>query len=129
MDQLGLTFEADEHAVAIARLPDGLRRLAEEIRVTTMTGPISADRLALMLGTDRRSIAASVNELILEHRLPIGSARSKPAGYYWIRTREELEQACRMYHSTAMELLMREAALKKITVDALLGQMALGEEC
>jgi len=123
MEQATLDFERDEE---IAGLPGGLKMLAGLIRgMGNYQQPVRADWLAHALDTNLRSIAASVRELVMSHRLPIGSTRTRPAGYYWIRTREELEAACAMYHETAIELLRREAALKRMTLDELMGQMRL----
>ena len=124
-EQATLNFDVPAE---IAALPEGQRRLAEMIHAAHFDMPASASYLAPILQTDLRTIAANVEELIVKHRLPIGSVRGKPAGYYWIRTREELDAACAMLHATAMKLLVREAALKKITIDDLLGQMRLDLE-
>ena len=111
------------HSVIIENLPEGLRRLADEIRVARFDKPASAMFLAHSLDTDNRSIAASVEELIVKHRLPIGSTRGAPSGYFWIRNKTELDAACLMLHNTAMKLLVREKALKRTTNDALLNQI------
>jgi len=123
--QFDVPPKTSEATRLIAALPEGIRRLAQEIHYARFDYPLSGKRLARILNTDLRTIAASVEELIVKHRLPIGSVRGAPAGYYWIHTRAELDAACAMLHITAMKLLIREAALKKITMDALLGQMRL----
>lgn len=125
MEQLAINFERRDE---VERLPVGLRRLAELIRNHDVSRPAGAQEMAFLCKTNVRGIAASVRELVMRHRLPIGSTRGSPAGYYWIRSREELDGACAMYHETAMELLRREAALKRITVDELLGQLKLEHE-
>ncbi len=118
-EQATLDFEAAN----LSGLPDGLRRLAAFIRLGSFDQPISGRRLATNLDVDLRTIAASVEELIVKHRLPIGSVRGAPAGYFWIRSHGEREAACAMLHSTAMRLLVREKALRDITNDELLQQI------
>ena len=131
MEQTELTFETpfdiarDDAQATIDALPVGLKRLALIIRQSRKESPIMGRSLGQFLGCDLRSIAASVQALVLEHRLPIGSTRGEPSGYYWIHSLDELDAVCAMYHNTAMKLLVREAALKRITLDELLGQMRL----
>ena len=114
--------------LGVDKLPEGLRRLAHLIAVRRFDQPVSGKRLARILVTDTRTISASVEELIIKHRLPIGSTRGAPAGYYWIRTADERDAACAMLHNTAMKLLFREQALKRITNDQLLNQIRMSLE-
>jgi len=118
--QLTLDFE---RAAEMEALPAGLRILAETIRKHSYDRPVPGSHLAKVLGSDLRGIAAQVRALVIIHRLPIGSIRTGKGGYYWIRTHEELEAACNLYHETALELLRRESALKKISLHELLGQL------
>lgn len=120
--QIQMTLDFDPEA-QVRNLPNHLRKLAETISLYHITAPVPARQLARMVETDLRGVGRAVRELILTYRLPIGSTRGGKGGYFAIRTHEELETACRLLHETALDMLSREAALKKISLPSLLGQM------
>ncbi len=61
---------------------------------------------------DGRSIREAVNELI-EQGYPIGSLTSPPYGYFWVLTREELEECVRNYESRAQENFRKAKRLRE----------------
>lgn len=69
-----------------------------------------------------REIRTEIKHLVESHGEWIGSCAR---GYFVIRTNQELVDACRYYHGYALSLLRVEAKLKKISMPALMGQMAL----
>lgn len=76
----------------------------------------------LIVKYHEREIRDTIKHLVTRHGERIGSCKN---GYYMIETSEELEQACKYYHSYAMSLLHVEARLRKVALADLLGQLRM----
>lgn len=55
--------------------------------------PRPQSEITRLLGIDKRTVSAIINELIVKHGIPIGSNRYEPTGYYLIENAEELQKA------------------------------------
>jgi len=69
-----------------------------------------------------RVIRSILKHLVCFHGERIGSCHR---GYYMVETSEELERACKYYHSYAMSLLHVEARLRNTSLAELMGQIAM----
>jgi len=59
--------------------------------------PIRIEDMAKMERISHRSVWASIERLRTDHRLPIGSRRDSPGGYFWIRDDEDLDVTLGFY--------------------------------
>lgn len=59
--------------------------------LTTPETPVSLTALMQELNTTERPIKGFIESLRKEWRLPIGSSRNHPTGYYWISTPEQMK--------------------------------------
>jgi hypothetical protein len=66
-----------------------------------------------------------VQRLILKHYVPIGS--SNPKGYYIIKTKEEMEEACRFLLAPALKMIKRVARIKRVASHILMKQIIMEE--
>ncbi len=83
--------------------------------------------LALAVGIPGREIQKVVHRLRVEHRQPIASTAAKPAGYYLVETAAEIEQFVREQRRKALGTLAAIAAVRRVALPELLGQLAI--EC
>jgi hypothetical protein len=77
------------------------------------------------VGLSARELQHVVHRLRVEHGAPIASAAGKPAGYYLVDTAAELEACYREHRAKALSTLQAMAALRRIHLGELLGQLAL----
>lgn len=87
---------------------------------------LTAELLARELDVSDRLLRQTIEALVEVYGLPIGSSVGSPPGYYWITTAEEIEATCRNLRARAMACLVREARLRKMHLEELLGQLRLG---
>jgi len=75
---------------------------------------IQIDALCARTGLSERQVKGAVSYLILRHKFRIGSCRNKKigAGYFVIRTPEEIEQTVRPLRAQALTMLRRIAILE-----------------
>lgn len=84
--------------------------------------------LAERVGISTRSLQTIINHLIVDHKKPIGSTSKKPAGYYIVSNDEDLDEALKNLRHRAMSILHRMAALRRVSLNELLGQLRLEDE-
>lgn len=86
------------------------------------TNAVSGDDLARMLGISPREMRKMTDEVIDE-----GVALcSHPANGYWIaENAQELEATCQFHRTRALHELAKEAKLRKMPMQDLLGQLHL----
>lgn len=89
---------------------------------------IGLDALALASDLPERTVQHVVSHLIERHQVPIGSAVSKPMGYFVIQTDEELQESVSQLVHRLTALARRIAALKKSTTPLVLQQVAMSWE-
>jgi len=80
--------------------------------------------LAARLGMNERAMRQVIN-LLRIMGYPIGSSSNQPAGYFEIRTLEELEETCRMFKRRALDELYVCSRLRKCSLPELLHQLKL----
>jgi hypothetical protein len=73
--------------------------IASMIEPHTRKQPIEAAVLASQTGYTRRTVTATVARLRRKHRLPIGSSRRRPRGFFLMRSEEDFEVTLRTYVS------------------------------
>ncbi len=96
------------------------------LRGRTSRSPIPMPTLATALGLPTRDIQLIVKHLVEQHHEPIGSTCARgAAGYFEIRTAEDLACAERDLRHRALSCLRRLARLKAATPDEILGQLRL----
>ncbi len=88
---------------------------------------ISQADLAAVSRIKKRRCRQIIKELIEQFGCPIGTLYTRVGGYYWITSKTEAAVTCMKMTDHAISQLARVAALKKITVRELLGQLDLGE--
>jgi hypothetical protein len=84
--------------------------------------------LASLSGIPARQIQQVIHRLRVQHGQPIASAAGKPAGYYIPETSQEVEEFYHEQKSKALGTLAAAAAVKRTSLPALLGQLALETE-
>ena len=87
---------------------------------------IKSPALAMICGTDERTVRDLIGHLIEEHRRPIGSHPDR--GYFLVETVADRELATRHLKSRALKLFKRLSALEKIPLDELAKQLKFWEE-
>ena len=108
--QLGINFEnASEH------LTDEEREVLRSLKAGRDKAQAVA-AVAQFVGVTPRRLQEIVRHLINEHGEPIGSATSRPTGYYFINDAKEIEDVCQALRHRAICILHRVAKLKKSTV-------------
>jgi hypothetical protein len=81
--------------------------------------------LARELELETRHLQDVIHRLRVQHGMPIASAAGKPAGYYIPETSQEVEEFYHEQKSKALATLAAAAAVKRTSLPALLGQLAL----
>jgi hypothetical protein len=87
--------------------------------------PISIARLREISGVGDRMIKAVVTDLIVTHRMRIGSRREEPAGYFMIRDAEDIEAGTRAYKNQFLSEALRLRVLDPKGMQDLFGQLHL----
>lgn len=88
---------------------------------------ISMKLLAGEVEVNTRTLQQMIHHLIVDHKKAIGSSSKAPAGYFLIASEEELRNAVSHLNNRAMSVLHRMAALKKCSLQDLLGQLNITE--
>lgn len=114
--QLTLDWDLDPHEARVLSELRAHRGRERAIRV---------EDLGRACGISGRECQEVVHRLRIEHGIAIASAAGKPAGYYLIATADELEACVREHRSKALSTLAAMAALRRIHLRELLGQLAL----
>ena len=86
---------------------------------------IALPDLSRAVETSPRMVQHVVHRLRIEHGAPIASAAGKPCGYYLAETADEVEQCYREHRAKALSTLAAMAALRRIHLADLLGQLQL----
>lgn len=84
--------------------------------------------LASLSEISPRQVQQIIHRLRVQHGHPIASAAGKPAGYYIPETAAEVEEFYHEQKSKALGTLAAAAAVKRTSLPALLGQLALETE-
>jgi len=84
---------------------------------------ISVGFISEATGIPPRTVRYIAKNLIEQHRIRIGSSLGNPPGYYIIETKEEAEQNEKTLRKLGISILVRAAALKKITVREYMRQL------
>jgi hypothetical protein len=128
---LGPLFEQPDPGpfVKSQQEPTTLESLIAEMiyRRKGRTKPISIAEIILDGALDHlsiRTVKDIVHHLRLAHRMPIGSSRQEPYGYYWIVDKEDLEAAVRPYKNQIKKMLAVWRVLEgRERVQEFLGQL------
>jgi len=80
------------------------------------------DLVGLLDGFCERKIRRAIKHLMMEHGIPIASG---PSGYYTPVTEEEVQRACKYYHSYAMASLTAESRLRKCSLWEIVEQLRM----
>ena len=88
---------------------------------------IGCEALAAAVGIPGREIQKVIHRLRIEHGAPIASTAARPAGYYLVETAAEIEQFVREQRRKAIGTLAAIAAVRRVALPELLGQLAI--EC
>jgi hypothetical protein len=115
-EQLVLDWDLDPHEARVLAELRSHRGRAAAIRV---------EDLGRVCGISGRECQGVVHRLRVERGVAIASAAARPAGYYLIETPEELEACVREHRAKALGTLAAMAALRRIHLRELLGQLAL----
>lgn len=115
-DQLGIDWTLDPLEAQVLRFLRVRRGRGQAVRVPD---------LASLAGISPRSVQDIVHRLRVQHGAPIASAAGRPAGYYIPETPEEIEQFYHEQKSKALGTLAAAAAVKRMALPELLGQLAL----
>ena len=86
---------------------------------------IRGEDLARAVGTSPRELQHVIHRLRTEHGAPIASAAAPPCGYYVIETTAEAEAYKREQYSKALGTLASTAAVLRVSMPELLGQLSL----
>ena len=86
---------------------------------------VTKETICLATGLDERVFREAKKTLVEVYEYQIGSAPTRPPGYFLITSAKELDDVCNRYHDQALSLLRTEAALRRIALHKLLGQMHL----
>ena len=79
-------------------------------------------------GRDERQVRGVVEQLIVAHRMRIGTSLAAPCGYYTIETAEDLTRAVGPYKSQILSMLKRlRVLMEPHELRELYGQMGLDE--
>lgn len=82
----------------------------------------SVATLAEMTGIEHRQVEKTVRRLITQHNVCIGSSSGRPFGYYLITAPEEIDKVYTSLRRRGLQVLMRAAKLKKISLEEVFGQ-------
>jgi len=124
-DQLALDWTFDPAETRILTLLQVRRGRAAAIRVADLaaaTGQSGDPAIG------ERQVQEIIHRLRVQHGQPIASAAGKPAGYYIPETSQEVEEFYHEQKSKALGTLAAAAAVKRTSLPALLGQLALEVE-
>jgi hypothetical protein len=116
-EQLGFNYDdLDTHEARVLCILRAHRGRGAAIRVPD---------LALQVGYSGRECQAVVHRLRIEHGAPIASAAGKPCGYYLVETVAEVEAFIQEQRRKALGTLAAIAAVKRVALPELLGQLAI----
>lgn len=82
---------------------------------------------AQLLGVDERRAQQIVKHLVEDHAVLIGSATSKPFGYYIPETPKEVRAVTAQLRHRLGSLAHRIASIERISVEEVYGQMRLSD--
>jgi len=86
--------------------------------------PITIRELGNQFGLNPRSIKQAIHKL-RESGLPIGANRSRPYGYWWISTEDEMKTFVQQYRAQAIQELSIVKKMLKLHYPRLTGQLPL----
>lgn len=89
---------------------------------------VGLDVVAIAADLSERRVQQAIAALIEEHGRPIGSACTRPMGYFVIETEEELAESLSQLTHRITALARRVAALRQSTTPLVLQQLALDME-
>lgn len=75
---------------------------------------VPASRLAELVDLDSRKLRGTINHLVIEHYILIGSAAGRGGGYYLITTAQEAKAFYRAFRHRAMTALLRASRILKL---------------
>lgn len=88
----------------------------------------AAIRMQFNESRDERTIKMIIRSLRKDHSFPIVSSRKKPAGYWWCKSSEEMEEWVRVLRSQALDELHTIGRAVREHFPALAGQLRLQEQ-
>ncbi len=94
---------------------------------TGRASAIGCEALAAIAGIPAREVQKVIHRLRCEHGHPIASTAAPPAGYYLPESAAEIEQFVQEQRRKALGTLAAIAAVRRVALPELLGQLAL--EC
>jgi hypothetical protein len=116
-EQLALQYDdLDAHEARVLCILRAHRGRVAAIRVPD---------LARQVGYSGRECQAVVHRLRIEHGAPIASAAGKPCGYFLVETAAEVEAFIQEQRRKALGTLAAIAAVKRVALPELLGQLAI----
>ena len=86
---------------------------------------VTVEQLAATTGLSDRRVRRAVKALVEVHRIAIASSPHRPAGYCLPLTAEDVLETYRSLRGRALSILHRAAVLRRQSLPALLGQLAL----
>ena len=86
---------------------------------------VTKEAICEATGLEERAFRAAKKALVEIYGKRIGSAPTRPPGYFLVESAPELDDVCNRYHGQALSLLRTEAALRRVALWELLGQMHL----
>jgi hypothetical protein len=124
-----LSNEPESAAFANSNVPPTVtERLIAEIiwRRQGRKNAISIDVLHRATGKSERDIKAAVHELVVTHRMRVGSSRATPVGYFVIVDAEDLAAAVEPYRAQIVQMWRRLRVLSsRHELAELHGQLSL----
>ena len=79
---------------------------------------ITCRKLEKITGFTSRHIRRTIQDLVVQRRMPIASSVRYPYGFYWITGKKEARNCLGQYYSRAKETLKRARILNEITTKA-----------
>jgi hypothetical protein len=123
-EQLHLGWDLDAHEARVMHVLTRHRGRAQAIRARDL-----AAEAGVAGETARRASPREIQEIVhrlrCEHGFPIASTAARPAGYYLPESAAEVEAFVREQRRKALGTLAAIAAVRRIALPELLGQLAL----
>lgn len=133
-----LPYEVYEEAVtdplAGVQMTDAERFIAGKILAATSEAPIKQAQLIAAVVRDlhcsitERQVRAIVRNLRRVHGFPICTRKGAPAGYWWGRTEEELEEFVKVWKAQFLDEAQTLSLMLKKNYPRLAGQLRLALE-
>ena len=125
-EQLALSYDdLDEDETRLMCILRAHRGRARAISARHLAIQAGLGGIALYNRASPRKVQHIVHRLRIEHGVPIASAAGRPCGYYLVETAAEVEAFVREQRRKALGTLAAIAAVKRVALPELLGQLAI----